>query len=438
MFHRIKDAQAEAGKVWNLCRDLHLHARQHSKQWPSKSDLQVATKGLFALYSQTVQMICHGFIANVETTKALRKSHPEMKMKYPWRDKTFRPLVWPKQAVTYQHKRVILPMGRGRPSLVFRVELPEQYGSIKLIWNSGYELHVCYGDQKPQPLSEIQKQRRGKACVDLGEIHQATVVCDSGKALVVSGRGIRALKQGRAKTYGEIQKLKSRCKKGSRRYRKLCRAMGMISSRVECQIRDMRHKGTRKIVDFCKAEGVTTVFIGDPHGVRKNKCGRKHNQRMGGWEYGKDTQYLEEKCDKASIESFTGSERGTSSQCPACGNKQKVRGRVWACRQCTFVGHRDVVGGVNMFPLAFGQKVMFPALITYLRADSERGVGGVNNLVHAQALARSSRAVSPLGCSDTAMLSDCVAIASTARKRGSRKGSPRIAIEIRSSSPLGD
>jgi putative transposase len=436
MFHRIKDAQIEAGKVWNLCRDLHLNARKHSHAWPTKQDLQVGTKGLFALHSQTVQMICHGFIANVETTKQLRKSYPEMKMKYPWRDKTFRPLVWPKQAITYQHGRVVLPMGRGRKSLTFKIELPEQFGSIKLVWNGGYELHVCYGDQTPQPLSSLQHQQQGKACVDLGEIHQATVVCDSGKALVVSGRGIRSLKQGRAKTYGDIQKLKSRCKKGSRRFRKLCRAMGAISGRVERRIRDGRHKGTRKIVDFCKAEGVTTVFVGDPHGVRNNKCGRKHNQRMSGWEYGKDTQYIKEKCDKASMESFTGSERGTSSQCPACGNKQKVRGRVWSCRKCTFIGHRDVVGGVNMFPLAFGSKVMFPALITYLRASPVRGARRVNNLVHAQALTRSSRADSPHGCKS--MLSDCVAIASTARECGSRKGLPRIAIEIRSSSPVGD
>jgi Putative transposase DNA-binding domain len=56
-------------------------------------------------------------------------------------------------------------------------------------------------------------------------------------------------------------------------------------------------------------------------------------------------------------------ERGTSSQCPVCGWKQKVKGRVWRCRnpQCAFVGHRDVVGSVNMHPLAFGTKIAFPA-----------------------------------------------------------------------------
>jgi putative transposase len=33
-------------------------------------------------------------------------------------------------------------MGRGRPSLVFKLELPEQMGGCKLVWKDGYELHV--------------------------------------------------------------------------------------------------------------------------------------------------------------------------------------------------------------------------------------------------------------------------------------------------------
>src|SRR5262249_12067635 len=113
---------------------------------------------------------------------------------------------------------------------------------------------------------------------------------------------------------------------------------------------------------------------GNPHGVRWQNHGRHHNQRMAGWEYGQDIAYLSYKAKAASIESFTGSERGTSSQCPVCGWKQKGKGRVWRCRNvsCSFVGHRDVVGSVNMHPLAFGSKISFPAQITYQRAGPVR------------------------------------------------------------------
>src|SRR3989338_9234240 len=241
-FQQMRHAQQEAGRVWNHCRDLHLAARKTQTPWPGKIDLQVATKGHYALHSQTVQMICHSFLANVETTKKLRKEHPEMKMKYTWRDKAFRPLVWPKQAVNYRDGRVLLPMGRGRKSLVLKVELPENFGSCKIVWNCGYELHVCYGSDNTQALTEKQDALQAKACVDLGEIHQAAVVTDTGSALIVSGRGIRTLKQGRARSYGQLQRRISLCTNGSRRQKKLSHTKNRMCARVERRVRDLRHK----------------------------------------------------------------------------------------------------------------------------------------------------------------------------------------------------
>jgi putative transposase len=83
--------------------------------------------------------------------------------------------------------------------------------------------------------------------------------------------------------------------------------------------------------------------------------------------------YIKEKAKSSNMLCFTGSERGTSSTCPSCDAKKKVRGRVWKCGQCKFIGHRDVVGTVNMHLLAFGEKVMFPHSITYLRPGEIRG-----------------------------------------------------------------
>src|SRR5690348_5953234 len=121
---RLRAAQMEAARVWTLCRDLHLAARTERTSWPNRDDLQKATKGQFALQSQTVQMICHAFLANVETTKQLKPTHP--KMRYPDKDKRYHPLYWPAQAVSIERGRVVLPMGRGRPSLLFHVNLPAQ------------------------------------------------------------------------------------------------------------------------------------------------------------------------------------------------------------------------------------------------------------------------------------------------------------------------
>src|SRR6266700_7999504 len=88
---RLREAQTAAAEVWNVCLEMHQAARMQHTVWPGKNALQKATKGRFALHSQSVQMVVHAFLANVETTRELRKTHPQMKMKYPWRSKRFYP-----------------------------------------------------------------------------------------------------------------------------------------------------------------------------------------------------------------------------------------------------------------------------------------------------------------------------------------------------------
>ncbi|MGO8946529.1 MAG: transposase [Ktedonobacterales bacterium] len=274
------------------------------------------------------------FMGNIETTRELRTTNP--KIRYPYKDKRYYPLLWPAQAVSRERGRIVLPMGRGRPSLVFRVDVPEQSGACKLVWNDGYELHVAV---EATPVDDCPGS--AQATVDLGEIHQAAVTTNTGVALVVSGRGIRSLKRRHNRALGQIARKRHRCRKGSRHYWRLQAARQKARARKRRQIRDLRHKGTRAVITFCQQHEVGRLFIGNPHGVRNHRCGRHHNQRMSQWEYGRDLAYLTYKATLAHIESFTGSERGTSSRCPVCGWKQKVRGRVWRCRRpgCAFVGH---------------------------------------------------------------------------------------------------
>ncbi len=364
---RLYEAEQEAARVWTVCRDLHLAARQYHTRWPTRDDLQQATKGHFALHSQTIQMVCHQFLANVDTARELRITNRSIR--YPYKDKRFFPLYWPAQAVSVERGRIVLPMGRGRASLVFKLDLPEHIGGCKLVWKDGYELHICV-----PAVPALEAPGAVQATVDLGEIHQAAVTTNTGAALVVSGRGIRSLKRRHHMALGQLDRKRKRCKPGSRRSRRLWAARHRVSARKRRQIRDLRHKGTRKVITFCQEQHVGSLFIGNPDGVRKKDSGRHHNQRMAAWEYGQDIAYLTSKAQAACIESFTGSERGTSSQCPVCGWKRRVKGRQWRCRnpRCTFTGHRDVVGSVNMHPLAFGAKIAFPAHITYQRAGPVR------------------------------------------------------------------
>ena len=362
LFQRLREAQEEAARVWNCCMQTHKQARMGHTKWPGRHDLEQATKGQFALNAQAVQQIAHAFLANIEATRTLRREHPELARAYPWRAKRFYPVRWPAQAVYREKGRVILPMGKGRPSLVLPLALPESAGACTLVWNRGFELHVCIEvEQAEQPPGTVQ------ATVDLGEIHLAAVTTTTSKALIVTGRGIRTLKRQRSRQLGQLTKKQRRCQKHSRRWRKLQRAKNKVCQRAEQRVRDLRHKATRKVIDFCVKNRVGTLLVGNPHGVRNQNCGRHHNGRMAQWEYGRDIDYLMHKSNQARILCSTGSERGTSSRCPRCGYRHKPRGRNWVCRRCGFVGHRDLVGSINMHQDAFGIHVKFPRSFTYLR-----------------------------------------------------------------------
>ena len=370
----IREGQREAARVWMMCRDIHREARQQHGPWPNRDVLQKATKGRFALHSQSVQMVTHAFLANVDTARQLR-NQGRAEIRYPYKDKSFYPLMWPAQAMRLEDRRIILPMGRGRPSLVFpRPEWLTEPSACKMVWNGVHnELHITVSEPPSDEADSLVLETTERhATVDLGQIHQAAVVTNTGEALVVSGRGIRSLKRQHSRQLGEIASQRSRCQKGSRRWKKLGKTRAQLTLRCERRVRDLRHKGTRLVVNFCQERGIEAIFVGNPDGVRRKNSGRHHNQRMSQWEYGKDIDYLQQKSEQDRIVCFTGDERGTSSRCPVCGHRHKPQGRNWRCKSCGFEGHRDIVGAVNMHPIAYDQVVPFPQRITYLRPGSLR------------------------------------------------------------------
>ena len=236
----------EAAQVWNVCVQAHRRARMSHAHWPNQTDLQQLTRGRFALHSQSVQAVFRSFLGTIETTCKLRREHPEMRMKYPWRTKRFYPVHWPAQAVSVEQGRAVLPMGRGRPSLVLPLALPELEGACTLVWNYGFELHVCLevpqADHSPGSVQAI---------VDLVEIHLAAATTSTGVALIVTGCGIRSLKRQRNRQLGQLAKKQSRCQKHSRRWKKLQRARNKVCRRAERRVRDpleQSHQGRHRLL----------------------------------------------------------------------------------------------------------------------------------------------------------------------------------------------
>jgi putative transposase len=105
-------------------------------------------------------MVVHAFLANIDTTRQLRKEHPEMARAYPWREKRFYPVHWPAQAVSKEKGRVVLPMGKGRKSLVLPLDLPENAGACTLVWNRGFELtRLAWKFRETRPLRGTRRPR---------------------------------------------------------------------------------------------------------------------------------------------------------------------------------------------------------------------------------------------------------------------------------------
>jgi len=90
------------------CRDALHEAFKTRSKWPNRDSLQKLVKGKFALHSQSAQMVCHAFLANVDTATQLRKSG-RSEIRYPYKEKLFYPLLWPAQAMSIDRRQRCSP-----------------------------------------------------------------------------------------------------------------------------------------------------------------------------------------------------------------------------------------------------------------------------------------------------------------------------------------
>ena len=113
----IFEGQRESACLWNFCIETHKKAREAREKWPTKDHLQKLTKGKsYSLHSQSIQMVIAQFLANIDTACQIKKENKKIRL--PYKEKYFYPLMWPKQAVKIRSNHILLPMGRGRPSLL--------------------------------------------------------------------------------------------------------------------------------------------------------------------------------------------------------------------------------------------------------------------------------------------------------------------------------
>ena len=347
-FKHCQQLSAESAKVWNAAKNFFWRTYRKKGIWLSESDIKRYIASRFSLHSQSTQAVVEKFYANLKSARSLRKENPDIR--YPYKNKKWFCVHWKKQAIKVEGRSIHLSNGKGRQGITFKlpVELANcKPNCVELIWGNGYWFSITLEVEGKQQVLGFNT-----AAIDMGEIHAITIT-DGEEAEVISGRELRSVKRYRNKTIGKLARKQSRCKKGSHRWKRLQAVKSKVIAECERRTKDLNHKITRLAVDWCIEHDIKTLAIGDITGIAQNtksekRLNRKNRQKISQWEFYKQRQYLEYKCDEVGIETTLESEHGTSKTCPRCGNQYKPNGRNYNCPACNLKIHRDVVGASNI------------------------------------------------------------------------------------------
>lgn len=189
----------------------------------------------------------------------------------------------------------------------------------------------------------------GVAAIDPGIIHLG-VVTDGSETLAVVGRGLRSVIQGHNRKKAALTGRLNRCRKGSRRWRKLKSSLRRSARRRDRIQRNLLHHAANAVAGFCAGRGIGTLAVGDTAELNRGKRGRssrRNNQANGNNPLGQFYRYLEYKLGRIGCVLDRVNEAHTSRTCPACEHRHKPAGRVYRCR-CGFAAPRDMTGAFNI------------------------------------------------------------------------------------------
>ena len=372
---KATDARWAAGNLWTRLVKIHRFCRRRHWRWPTESQLKMHFKRRFPLHSQTVQALIEKFCATIDGTR-IKRRNGDKQARYPWRFRRYFNPIFKGQALKIEGSHLLLPQGRGRDPI--RVHLPNRpIGQIVQAELGFGEIYLTVTREIPESTSASSGKAGG---LDIGVIHLG-MVSDGQEALAVSGRGLRSVKQGRAKAQGKLQKKRARTKPGSKRRKRLNRARHRTSQKSEQITRNALHHAANQIVAFCVGHLVTVLYAGDLGSLnhkKRHRRSRRINQAVGSMEFGRFEQYLEYKLRRHGISLVKISEAYTSQTCPHCGRLTKVAGRTYRCRACGYRAHRDGVGAVNILNKGMHGTIrpgefLVPKRITYRRPVPLRG-----------------------------------------------------------------
>ena len=354
---------AASASVWNAC-CYHMDMYQWHRGYPHAHNQFYFGKECEGwidrklsnshLHSQSRQAVRERYFKSWKSYSALKESGSIEKPKPPSQRKSYMTTRWKKSAIrfvvgTLFCKRVELSMAKGQPKIdiplpsSFDMSKAEHIATIDLCYNYGqWTLHFSYKYE-----TETTETGQEVVGVDIGEIHPI-VSHDGQDTHIYNGRYIRSLYRHRNKVLAEFSQTISRCKRHSKRWWRLTRRKWKRIRKIDNQIKDALHKQTTKFVKYCQVRGIGTIVLGDLTGIRAGvDYGKKTNQKLHQWAFGKIAELIADKAKTLGIKVKVIDESYTSQTCPKCGNRKKPTTRNYTC-PCGWKYHRDGVGAINI------------------------------------------------------------------------------------------
>ena len=345
---RLNSINRLGGRIYSKTVSLTQKTHDTKGFWLSDSGLKYLKFKDYPCHAHSVQAVIDDYCGARRSFFSHRPNNKDARP--PFKRKWYHTFTWRASGISYKRGKLRLSMGRGREPLWIKIDknfYKKVPAEVSLVYNRNthtYEFHATY---QTQPKKHTPKPNNVVA-IDLGEIHPI-VSFDGIDSEIYNGRYLRSLTQYREKFKAKINHLLSRCKRGSRRWKKLKRAKNRTLHYLNNLIRDVRHKITSRFVSTCKAKKVETIVIGDIKHIRESiNYGKKVNQKLHQWAFGEFRRMITYKAKAVGIKVDTQDEAYTSQSCPSCGNRKKPSKRTYYCSKCEWQGHRDVVGASNI------------------------------------------------------------------------------------------
>ncbi|HEY8415485.1 MAG TPA: transposase [Thermaerobacter sp.] len=133
---------------------------------------------------------------------------------------------------------------------------------------------------------------------------------------------------------------------------KAFRALRKLRDKEARWMKDLDHKISRAIVNWCLARGVGTLRMERLEGIRRRRRRdrRDRGRSLHAWSFHRLQRFIAYKARLAGIRVEWVEPARTSRTCPRCGHcdKKNRNGIAFGCRACGYQGHADAVAAQNI------------------------------------------------------------------------------------------